>query len=176
MKTLLLTLGLFSVAGLGVHPAISAEISGAEVVNNNCARCHNSRPVHEFSLAEWAVILPHMREKAHLTAQETDAVLQFFQTVGQPRAVGTTSTSPSVPLSGSELMTRYGCQGCHQFNGVGGVVGPSLDRIVADKGEPFVRQKIVNPQFNNPASAMPRMPMTEAEVDAILALLKQAKP
>ena len=38
-------------------------LSGAELINNNCARCHNSRPVREFSISEWRVIMPHMREK-----------------------------------------------------------------------------------------------------------------
>ena len=45
-------------------------LSGAELINNNCARCHNSRPVREFSIGEWRVIMPHMREKAHLTGSE----------------------------------------------------------------------------------------------------------
>lgn len=166
---LILSLNTFALTASANEP------NGAEVVNNNCARCHNARPVHEFSVSEWSVILPHMREKAHLTKRETDAVLRFFQTISQPTQKTEVQQSTAI-ITGAELMSQYGCQGCHQLNGVGGVVGPSLDRIVADKGEPFVRQKIVNPQFNNPASAMPKMPMTEAEIDAILALLKQAKP
>ncbi|MEQ9362631.1 MAG: hypothetical protein RIF32_00225, partial [Leptospirales bacterium] len=70
----------FAIASLtGCSYPGEKEVSGAMIYNLNCARCHNPRPPQEFSDREWDVIMPHMRERAHLTGVETDKVLQFIQ-------------------------------------------------------------------------------------------------
>lgn len=175
-KTLkhLILITLISTAGVTIPSLAGETISGAKVVNDNCARCHNSRPIQEFSLAEWRVIMPHMREKAHLTGGETKAVLAFFELASEGQAPAQAVNSNEVKiLSGEQLVTRYGCQGCHQIDGAGGTLGPALDNVVADKGLDFFIEKVRNPQFNNPASAMPKMPISEAEAIAIAELLKR---
>ena len=58
------------------------------------------------------------------------------------------------------------------IKGKGGSVGPALDSIVGSKGEEFFIQKLKNPQFNNPSSPMPKMPLNGAEIDALLDYLK----
>ena len=79
MKSIIQILLVVSLSLLSAFSSYAEEkISGAEVINNNCARCHNARAVHEFSIPEWKVIMPHMREKAHLTGKETQAVLEFW--------------------------------------------------------------------------------------------------
>ena len=151
---------------LFVH-AEPSQLKGAEVFNNNCARCHNARSIDEFSLAEWTVIMPHMREKAHLTGKETDAVMKFIALVKtDPSTIGKNENIQSV-LSGDALFTKYSCQGCHSINGVGGSVGPELDSVIADKGKMFFLQKLKNPQFNNPSSPMPKMPLDDEEINAL---------
>ena len=170
LSVLLLTLGgglitLFT-------QAIAAEVgSGAEIINNNCARCHNSRPAQEFSTQEWSVILPHMREKAHLTGQETETVMDFFKTLsgGPVKNVADVATMPV--MDGGALMKKFGCQGCHSFNGKGGALGPALDNVVAQRGGEFVMKKLTDPQFNNPSSAMPKMPLTSAQINVLVGFL-----
>lgn len=147
--------------------------SGAEIINNNCARCHNSRPIQEFSIQEWSVIMPHMREKAHLTGKETEAVMDFLRTLSSPPAESTASTVAMPAIDGSELMTRFGCQGCHSFNGQGGALGPALDNVVEQKGAAFVQKKLKDPQFNNPASSMPKMPLSDAQIGALVDYLQK---
>lgn len=142
-------------------------LSGAEVINNNCARCHNARPVQEFSLEDWSVIMPHMRHQAHLTGEETRAVMDYFQTLSRPPPVESIS-EPARATSGKELMARYGCLGCHSLGGQGGNVGLALDGVVQRRGADFVRRKLENPQFDNPQSAMPRAPLSPAEIQAIV--------
>ena len=147
------------------------EISGAEVINNNCARCHNARSINEFSISEWQVIMPHMRQKAHLTGSETEAVLQFISTVLGPNGT-TNAKTTSQKMDGKQLFNKYGCQGCHSLKGVGGKVGPALDSIIEDKGKAFVKQKLANPQFNNSASPMPMMSLSEEQISAIVEYIK----
>lgn len=149
-------------------------LSGASVINDNCSRCHNSRPVHEFSLVEWQVIMPHMRERAHLTAEEVDAVLDFIKTVSTPISpeISYVNLKSDVPKpSGEQLATKYSCLGCHRINGTGGILGPPLDNVIADKGMEYFIQKVKNPQFNNSASPMPKMPISENEIEAIATYL-----
>lgn len=144
------------------------EFNGAAVFNNNCARCHNARSIDEFSLGEWAVIMPHMRERAHLTGKETDAVMEFIALVKRkPRVVDAEKKDQPI-MSGSALFTKYGCHGCHALNGDGGSVGPSLDGIIVKKGKSFFLKKLKDPQFNNPTSPMPKMPLTDDEMSALL--------
>lgn len=141
--------------------------SGAEVINNNCSRCHNARPVQEFSLEDWSVIMPHMRERAHLTGEETRAVMDYFRTLSRRPPVAATPV-PSKTASGKELMVRYGCLGCHSLGGQGGSAGPALDGVVQRRGADFVKKKLANPQFDNPQSTMPRAPLSGAEIQAIV--------
>ena len=147
--------------------ADTSTINGAEVFNNNCARCHNARSLDEFSLQEWEVIMPHMREKAHLTGKETDAVMDFIRLVKNDDVTSVNTSDKSQTLSGEALFTKYSCQGCHSVNGQGGTVGPALDSTISDKGKDFFLRKLKNPQFNNPASPMPKMPITDREIEAL---------
>lgn len=165
---------LFIIAVLSTTSVFATEnISGAQVINDNCAKCHNARAVHEFSVPEWKVIMPHMRVKAHLTGQETLAVIEFLELTSQ------TSQSLKQPIlvtnnvpDGKKLFGQYGCQGCHSFKGSGGSVGPELDHVIEAKGISFFTQKLQNPQFNNSASPMPKMPLNEEQIKALADYLK----
>ncbi len=144
-------------------------LSGAELVNNNCARCHNSRPLQEFSMSEWKVIMPHMREKAHLTGEEVEAILAFLELATTPSQTVQVIQPNDVAIEPRDVLTRYGCQGCHQVQGEGGTLGPSLDNVISEKGKAFFSRKVKEPQFNNSSSAMPQMPITDIELAALVA-------
>ena len=40
----------------------------------------------------------------------------------------------SLTVNPRDVLTRYGCQGCHQVQGAGGTLGPSLDNVISEKG------------------------------------------
>lgn len=170
---------LFALPFLAPAASADADVThGAQVVNENCGRCHNARPVQEFRTAQWGVILPHMRERAHLTGAETEAVLAFFASLQAPptdaamtTAVPLATGASAEPDRGRELAARYACQACHVMAGAGGTLGPSLDGVVKRKGQPFVREKIRDPQLSNPTSAMPKLPLGDADLDAVVAYL-----
>lgn len=143
---------------------------GAKVYSENCGRCHNARPAEEFSKKEWSVIIPHMRAKGHMTGKESLAVEAFLDstlTSDVQNTVQSGSLKNKPQRSGTDLVAAFGCQGCHSINGTGGALGPNLAGIINKKGEAFVLKKLTDPKFNNPASAMPKFPMTEADKKAI---------
>ena len=53
--------------------------SGAVLWTENCGRCHNYRAPTEFTDAQWAVVVHHMRLRVPLTGQEQRAILKFLQ-------------------------------------------------------------------------------------------------
>ena len=55
------------------------EKGGAQIWSENCARCHNLRPPTQYSGAEWAVIVHHMRIRADLTTTEQKKVTEFLK-------------------------------------------------------------------------------------------------
>ncbi|MDQ7048026.1 MAG: c-type cytochrome [Enterobacterales bacterium] len=154
---------------------VSKVAEGAKLYSENCARCHNARPASDYTKREWSVVMPHMREKAHMTGTETLAVEAFLDStltadVKNSRAA---DVAPQPTRSAEELIAQFGCQGCHLINGEGGNLGPTLDGVVQAKGKSFVKKKLKNPKFNNAASAMPQFPMTSLEIDEIVEFLGQ---
>lgn len=176
MKHLKLPLLLVGLSGLvfftqAEHisdPSLVAE--GAKVYNENCGRCHNPRPASDYTKQEWSVVMPHMREKAHMTGKETLAVEAFIaQTLtADVRNNPLIRNAQDKLLTGEQLVSQFGCQGCHQIKGKGGSLGSNLDGIVTARGRDFVIKKLKDPTFNNAASAMPQFPMSEDDLQAIV--------
>jgi mono/diheme cytochrome c family protein len=62
-----------------VASAAQPRKSGAVLWTENCGRCHNYRAPTEFTDAQWAVAVHHMRLRVPLTGQEQRAILKFLQ-------------------------------------------------------------------------------------------------
>lgn len=116
-----------------------------------------------------------MRAKAHMTGKESLAVEAFLASTltADVRNTPSHESADAPKRTGAELVTQFGCQGCHQLKGEGGTLGPVLDDVISDKGEAFLLQKLIDPKFNNAASAMPKYPMTKEDIAAIIEFLKQ---
>lgn len=173
LPVIALTLSAFSVQAQHVSD-LSLVAKGAKVYSENCGRCHNARPAEEYSKKEWSVVMPHMRAKAHMTGKETLAVEAFLASTltADVRNTASHEKSDAPKRTGAELVTQFGCQGCHQIKGEGGKLGPALDDVISSKGEAFVLKKLANPKFNNTASAMPKYPMNKEDMSAIVDFLK----
>jgi len=148
---------------------------GAKLYSENCGRCHNPRPASDYSKKEWSVVMPHMREKAHMTGKESLAVEAFIASTltADVRNDRLSSSDPKETKSGETLIKQFGCQGCHTVGGVGGTLGPALDNVVAKKGREFVLKKLKDPKFDNAASAMPQFPMSDADVNALIEYMEK---
>ena len=53
--------------------------AGARIWARNCIRCHNIRTPASFSDRQWGIIMHHMRVKANLTGEQSEAILRFLQ-------------------------------------------------------------------------------------------------
>lgn len=55
-----------------------AELGRAELWAAHCTRCHNLRPSTEYSPAQWAVVVNHMRTVADLPGQDYRSLLEYL--------------------------------------------------------------------------------------------------
>jgi hypothetical protein len=72
-------------AVVAAHPEAKAgkkttkKITGAELYQINCNRCHAERYATEFTAAQWKTIMLHMRVRANLPASQAKLVLKYLQ-------------------------------------------------------------------------------------------------
>ncbi len=62
----------------GAHPA-KKKVTGAELYQVHCNRCHAERYPTEFTPAQWKTILTHMRVRANLPAAQAREILKYLQ-------------------------------------------------------------------------------------------------
>jgi cytochrome c5 len=65
-----------------VKPAKKApkkKLTGAELYQINCNRCHAERYPTEFTPAQWKTIVIHMRVRANLPAAQAKEILKYLQ-------------------------------------------------------------------------------------------------
>jgi mono/diheme cytochrome c family protein len=63
-------------AAMAASPSVAA---GGATWSQRCGQCHNLRPPSEYSDAQWAVAVQHMRVRVPLTGKEQRDVLAFLQ-------------------------------------------------------------------------------------------------
>jgi cytochrome c oxidase cbb3-type subunit III len=86
----------------------------------------------------------------------------------------------AAPLGAQAALTPYGrmkarmileqqapCLGCHELDGQGGRVGPSLDYVAQRRNAAYIRAMIADPQSVVPGSAMPKPMMPAASLELI---------
>jgi cytochrome c5 len=55
------------------------ELTGEELYQINCNRCHSERYPTEFTSAQWQTIMLEMRVRANLPAEQAGKILQYLQ-------------------------------------------------------------------------------------------------
>ena len=76
---------IFSMLCLAALPLLAQSrhkkppIDPDDTYKNNCMRCHAA--VQEYSPAKTATIVMHMRVRANLTEEETQAILRYLQDI-----------------------------------------------------------------------------------------------
>ena len=71
------------------------------------------------------------------------------------------------------LATQLPCLGCHELDGDGGTIGPSLTTVGERRSARYIRAMIEDPQRTAPGSAMPRTRMSDATRELVTALLSR---
>ena len=63
------------------------------------------------------------------------------------------------------------CLACHRLRGKGSTVGPDLDGVGARLDKDFLRRWLKDPKSVKADSKMPKMPLSEAEIDELVTFL-----
>jgi mono/diheme cytochrome c family protein len=72
---------------------------------------------------------------------------------------------------GRMLFREQGCYGCHTAEGMGTSIGPDLSRIGAKRNGTDLVRWLRDPSTHRPSAHMPRIQLTEVEVQALAAYL-----
>ena len=72
---------------------------------------------------------------------------------------------------GRVLFRDHGCYGCHTVGATGTPIAPDLSRIGAKRDQAFLTRWLRNPSEQRPTAHMPRIELTEPEVQALAAYL-----
>lgn len=64
-----------------VKPAkkVAKKLTGAELYQINCNRCHPERYPTEFTSSQWKSIMTHMRVRANIPAAQAREILKYLQ-------------------------------------------------------------------------------------------------
>ncbi|HJR03810.1 MAG TPA: c-type cytochrome [Methylomirabilota bacterium] len=72
---------------------------------------------------------------------------------------------------GRMVFRDQGCYGCHTAEGMGTPIGPDLSRIGAKHDEIYLTRWLRDPSAQRPSAHMPKLQLTETEVQALAAYL-----
>jgi mono/diheme cytochrome c family protein len=72
---------------------------------------------------------------------------------------------------GRMVFRDQGCYGCHIAEGMGTPIGPDLSRIGAKRNETDLTRWLRDPSMQRPTAHMPKLQLSDAEVQALAAYL-----
>jgi mono/diheme cytochrome c family protein len=94
--------------------------------------------------------------------------LQYIQaSCGQCHEAADNPAAPEL-ARGQQVFEESGCRGCHKLNGVGGVLGPELDKVGARRSPEWLKKHFLAPASVTPGSAMPPQKLSETNLQAII--------
>src|SRR5260370_34391205 len=76
-------------------------------------------------------------------------------------------STPDFAVQGASIYEANHCGACHQINGAGQKVGPSLDGVGQHRDRAWLEQHFVDPKSTSPGSLMPPYKFEAQEMDAL---------
>jgi nitric oxide reductase subunit C len=120
----------------------------------------------------------------HLDEAQIDDLVAFFEWIGKIDLNGFPPKPTRMPLavSGGVLKAENRpqiwnqlCVACHTMGGQGGVVGPALDGVGDRRDAAFLGKWLRDPQAMKPGTAMPKLPLSDGQIEELVAFLSQQK-
>jgi nitric oxide reductase subunit C len=84
-------------------------------------------------------------------------------------------TTDSKIERGKAVYDETGCATCHAIGGIGGTIGPSLDKIGSKYDAEKLKGILLNPKTLNPNTVMPPFEGSEEDLEALVAYLLSLK-
>ena len=60
-------------------PAPAKKLTGSDLYQINCNRCHPERYAAEWTPAQWKTLMTHMRVRANIPTAQAKAILKYLQ-------------------------------------------------------------------------------------------------
>lgn len=121
----------------------------------------------------------------HFVQGDIDALVEFLKWAGtvdlngfpaKPKlTVGVTPAVASAASASRPLVFNQICVACHSLGGAGGTVGPALDGVASRRDADYLKRWLENPPGVKPDSKMPKLPLTEAQIDELVGFLTTQK-
>ncbi len=127
----------------------------------------------------------------HFNNQQIDDLIAFFDWIGKmdlngfpakpnlqvaPDAASNTSVTTDTALLALQPATfKNVCSACHSVSGAGGNVGPALDTVGRKFDEAYLHKWIKDPQSVKADTKMPKLPLSDADVNALVVYLGTLK-
>jgi len=73
--------------------------------------------------------------------------------------------------SGQTIFRDQGCFGCHTIGAVGTPIAPDLSHIGAKRDRAYLTRWLKDPSMQRPTAHMPKMELSDSEVEALAAYL-----
>lgn len=124
------------------------------------------------------------------TEDEQNDIVEFFKWIGNIDTNGFPADPPLARfngmLTGAELsrsdqilktpkIFSQTCLACHSLQGRGGAVGPALDGVGDKRDEKYLSLLLKDPKNVNENAIMPKLPLTDEEIEELVAFLSQLK-
>lgn len=130
-------------------------------------------------------MFPGERKMTNYHFADTDIgdLVAFFQWAGTVDLNG----FPAKPTLGAPAQQQLGnrpaqpqvfaqlCIACHALGGVGGTVGPALDGVGSRRDAEYLARWLRDPPGVKPGTTMPKLPLTDAQVDEMVLFLTSLK-
>ncbi len=97
--------------------------------------------------------------------------LATFVTKRSDQAVDAWESAPQPAVEGAMVYQSNNCGVCHEVNGVGAHVGPSLNGLSEHRQRDWVEQHFANPAKFSPGSTMPPYRFSAQDLNAITSYL-----
>jgi nitric oxide reductase subunit C len=128
----------------------------------------------------------------HFTDSEISDLTQFLKWIGEvdlngfPPKPDLSSSPPSTSSStvgATEVLSARNqpaifsqvCIACHALHGKGGNVGPALDGVGSRRDAQYIGKWLHDPQSIKADSKMPKLPLSESEINELTSYLSQEK-
>ncbi|MEZ4362014.1 MAG: c-type cytochrome [Kofleriaceae bacterium] len=123
--------------------------------------------------------------KYDFSERDKDDLIAFFTWIGgmdlngfppAPTlgAVATPQGTVAVPRDRPQIFSQL-CVACHMLGGAGAKVGPALDGVGARLTQAQLRTWLQDPPSIKPGTAMPKLPLSEGQLDELAAFLSTLK-
>lgn len=121
-------------------------------------------------------------QKYHFTEAQIDDLVAFFEWIGKmdlkgfpPKPTLSPAAAPAAKAESRPQVFNQLCVACHSLGGRGGMVGPALDGVGDRRDAAYLGKWLHDPPSLKPGTAMPKLPLSDAQIDELVTFLSHQK-